>query len=315
MQAVVIDNFGDSSELQVRDVPKPSIDVGQILIEVYATSVNPIDWKIRDGQMGDRYDDQFPQILGFDASGVVAEVSADVVEFEVGDEVYSRSNVGAGRCYAEYAAVNANTVAPKPAGLSHLETAAMPMAALTPLVGFRDCANLQPGDRVIIIGASGGVGLFAVQIAKIMGADVTAVCSAANIDLVMEMGPDRVIDYTHEEVLKSGERYDLIYDAVGSQDIEMAKGSLTSNGIYMTLAGVTGVDFFIPGQSERVAGSAYFMPWVPHSNDLKILAGWVEEGRLRPVIDSEFALHDIRKAHEHSQTLRARGKIVICVKD
>lgn len=311
MQAVEIDKFGDSSELQVRDIPVPSIDAGQVLVKVHATSVNPIDWKIRDGMMGDRYDDQFPQVLGFDASGVVADVGADVTEFAEGDEVYARSGIGAGRCYAEYVALNVHTVALKPEGLSHLEAAAMPMAALTPLVGFRDCANLKPGERVIIIGASGGVGLFALQIAKIMGADVTAVCSAANADLVKEMGPDRVIDYTREEVLKSGEHYDLIYDAVGSQDIEAAKKFLTRTGIYMTLAGVTGVDFFIPGQSERVAGSAYFMPWAPLAADLEILSGWVKEGRLRPVIDSEFALRDIRKAHEHSQTLRARGKIVI----
>jgi len=265
--------------------------------------------------MGSRYDDHFPQVLGFDASGIVAETGADVTKFKVGDEVYARSDIGAGRCYAEYVALNAQTVAPKPAGLSHLEAAGMPMAALTPLVGFRDCAKLNPGDRVIIIGASGGVGLFAVQIAKIMGADVTAVCSSTNIDLVMEMGADRVIDYTHEEVLKSGEHYDLIYDAVGSQDIQVAKTFLTSRGIYMTLAGITDVEFFIPGQSERVDGAAYFMPWAPHAADLEILSGWVEEGNLRPVIDSEFALDDIRQAHELSQTLRARGKIVIRVTD
>jgi NADPH:quinone reductase-like Zn-dependent oxidoreductase len=315
MKAAVIDEFGPSSVLQVRDIPKPSTEPDQILVEVHAASVNPIDWKIGAGLMGDRYGNEFPMVLGLDVSGVVVEVGADVTEFTVGDEVFARSDNGAGKCYAEYVALNPRTVALKPPGLSHVEAAAMPLAALTPLVGLRDCGDLQPGDRVLIIGASGGVGIFAVQIAGIMEAEVTAVCSAANIDLVQELGADRVIDYTREDVLQAGEKYDIIYDAVGSQDAEPARQALRDGGVYMTLVPVPGIDFFIPGQTERVDGKGYFVAWTPHAADLQILSAWVEEGRLRPIVDSEYALDDIRQAHERSQTLRARGKIVIRVKD
>lgn len=315
MKAAVIDEFGPSANLQVRDILKPSIAPDQILVEVHAASVNPIDWKIGAGLMGDRYGDKFPMVLGLDASGVVVEVGADVTEFAVGDEVYARSDNGAGKCYAEYVALNPRTVALKPAGLSHVEAAAMPLAALTPLVGLRDCGHLKPGDRVLIIGASGGVGVFASQIARIMGAEVTAVCSTANIDLVRELGVDRVIDYTQEDVLQPGAEYDIIYDTVGSQVAESARQALAKEGVYMTLVPVAGIDFFIPGQTERVDGKGYFVAWTPHAADLQILSGWVEAGTLRPVIDSEYALDDIRLAHERSQTLRARGKIVIRIKD
>ena len=314
MKAAVIDKFGPASELEIRDVPMPIIAPDQILVEVYAASVNPIDWKIRDGLMGGRYGEEFPMILGLDASGVVAEVGAEVVEFKKGDEVFGRSDISAGKCYAEYVALNPGTVALKPPELSHVEAGAMPLVALTALAGFRECANLTAGDRILIIGASGGVGVYAVQIAKLMGAEVTAVCSTRNLDLVKELGADRLIDYTSEDVLKADDQYDLIYDAVGEQTYEAAKQALSKNGIYMTLVPVPGIEFFIPGESKRVDGCGYFVAWKPHASDLRILAAWASEGSLRSVIDSEFALDEIRQAHEHSQTLRARGKIAIRVK-
>jgi len=315
MKAVVIDEFGSSSVLQVRDIPRPEIEPDQILVEVHAASVNPIDWKIRDGMMGARYGEDFPMVLGLDASGVVVKVGDEVTAFKEGDEVFARSDNGAGKCYAEYVALNPETVALKPAVLSHVEAAAVPLAGLTPLYGLRDCADLQAGDRVLIIGASGGVGVFAVQIAKLMGADITAVCSTANVDLVRELGADRVIDYTQEEVLQAGDDYDVIYDAVGVQTYESARPALKEDGVYLTLVPVPGIDFFIPGQTEHARGKGYFVAWTPHAADLEILSQWVQDGKLRPVIDSEYALDEIRDAHERSQTLRARGKIVIRIKD
>lgn len=311
MKAAVIDQFGPSSALQVRDIPTPEITVDQILVEVHAASVNPIDWKIRDGMMGDRYGKEFPMVLGLDASGVVVKVGDSVTEFKEGDEVYARSDNGAGKCYAEYVALNPGTVALKPESLSHVEAAAIPLAALTPLIGMRDCAGLKAGDRILIIGASGGVGIFAVQIAKLMGADVTAVCSTRNIDLARELGADRVIDYTKGEVLQAGDDYDVIYDTVGAQTYVSAKPALKEEGIYLTLVPVPGIDFFIPGQTERMTGKGYFVAWTPHASDLRILSDWVASGQLRPVIDSEYPLEEIRQAHERSQTLRAQGKIII----
>jgi NADPH:quinone reductase-like Zn-dependent oxidoreductase len=195
-----------------------------------------------------------------------------------------------------------------------VEAAAVPLAALTPLVGLRDCAELKSGNRILIIGASGGVGIFAVQIARLMGADVTGVCSTGNIDLVKELGADRVIDYTKETVLQVGDDYDVIYDTIGAQTYEAARAALTEAGTYLTLVPVPNIDFFIPGQTRRESGKGYFVAWTPHAADLRILSDWVAAGQLRPVIDSEYPLEDIREAHEYSQTLRAKGKIIIRVK-
>lgn len=314
MKAVVFDRFGPSSVLEVRDIAVPAISAEQILVEVYATSVNPIDWKIRDGLMSARYGSEFPQVLGFDVSGVVVETGARVTAFRKGDEIFARSDNGAGKCYAEYVALNPGTVAPKPANLSHEEAAAMPLAALTPLIGLRDCGRVQANDRVLIIGASGGVGTYAVQVAKLFGARVTGVCSTRNLELARDLGADRVIDYTRADPLKADEPYDVIYDTIGSLNLDAARRSLTDNGVYMTLVPVAGIEFFVPGKSERVPRGGYFVPWIPTSADLRILGGWAEQGKLRSIIDRVFPLEQMRQAHEYSQTLRARGKIVIRVR-
>jgi NADPH:quinone reductase-like Zn-dependent oxidoreductase len=315
MKAAVIDSFGPLSRLEVRDVAKPEITADQILVKVAAASVNPIDWKIREGLMAARYGEEFPLVLGFDAAGIVVEVGASVTGFTVGDEVYARSDNGAGKCYAEFVALNPATVARKPPELSHGEAAAMPLTALTTLCGLRDCGEIKPGARVLLVGASGGVGTFAVQIAKLLGAQVTGVCSTRNLRLVRELGADTVIDYTSEDVLKDGDCYDIIYDMVGSLELAAALAALNEGGVYITLVPVPGIDFFIPGQTSREAGKGYFVAWTPRAEDLDQLSVWVSEGNLRPVIDSEFSLDDIRAAHERSETERAVGKIIIRVTD
>jgi len=314
MQAAVIEGFGPAVQLQIRDVPRPVPGPDQILIRVHASSVNPIDWKIPGGQMAARYGSDFPMILGFDASGVVAEVGAGVTAFAPGDEVFARSDVGAGRCYAEYAVLNVRTVARKPAELSHAEAAAMPLAALTALNGLRDPGQLKPGQRVLIIGAAGGVGTYAVQIARNMGAQVTGVCSTTNLALARDLGAHEVLDYTREPVLVPGANYDIIYDTVGAHSPEAARPALTESGCYLTLVPVPGIEFFMPGQTVRKPGGGYFLVWAPTGADLELLAAWAREGLLKSSIDSEFSLDDIQAAHQRSQTLRARGKIVIRVK-
>jgi len=315
MRAAVIDQFGPSSGLVVREVPKPIIGPGQILIEVHAASVNPIDWKIREGWMKERFGEEFPMILGFDASGVIAAVGDEVTGFEIGDEVFARSVNGPGKCYAEFVALDPDTVAHKPTGLSHVDAAALPLAALTALNGLRDVGQVRAGRRVLIVGASGGVGIYAIQIAKNMGAHVTAVCSNRNIDLVTELGADTSIDYTVQNPLDTDQPYDLIYDAVGTLKYAEAREVLSDQGVYMTLVPVEGIEFFIPGQSQRNAKGGYFLVWTPTATDLEILADWVERGTLRSVIDSQFPLARIRDAHERSQTERARGKIVLRITD
>ena len=314
MKAAVIDAFGPLANLEVRDIPQPTIGPDEILVEVHAAGINPIDWKIREGMMSARYGEVFPMVLGLDVSGVVVETGKAVTKFSRGDEVWARSDNGPGKCYAEYVALNPATVARKPAELSHIEAGSMPLAALTCLIGLRDCGQLKAGDKLMIVGASGGVGIFAIQIAKIIGAHVTAVCSGRNADTVRELGADRVIDYTCEEVFQAGDRYDVIYGAVGTQDYASVNTYLADDGVYMTLVPVPGIDFFLPGQTERVAGKGYFVAWTPSSADLDILAGWVQEGRLRTVIDSVNSLDDIREAHARSETLRAVGKIVLQIR-
>lgn len=314
MKAAVIDAFGPESVLDVREVPKPEISDDELLVEVHASSVNPIDWKIGDGMMGDRYGDEFPMILGLDASGVVVAAGAKVTGFKVGDEVFGRSTDGTGKCYAEFVALNPGTLVPKPEQISHAEAAAMPLAALTALNGLKNFGALEPGQRVLIIGASGGVGTYAVQIAKNIGAEVTAVCSSGNVDLVRELGADRVIDYTQQDPLETDAPYDLIYDTVGVLKYPEAREKLTDAGVYLTLVPVDGIDFMYPGQTERKPKGGYFLIWAPTAPDLAILADWVRDGKLRSIIDSEYSLDAIREAHERSRTERARGKIVVMLK-
>ena len=314
MKAAVIDAFGASSLLEIREMPKPEITADELLVEVHATSVNPIDWKIGDGMMGDRYGDEFPMILGFDASGVVVDTGANVADFKAGDEVFARSTNGAGKCYAEYVTLNPGTVAQKPEQISHAEAAALPLAALTALNGLKNFGALAPGQQVLIVGASGGVGTYAVQIAKNIGATVTAVCSSGNIELVRTLGADRIIDYTRHNSLETDAPYDLIYDTVGVLEYPAAREKLTDEGVYMTLVPVDGIDFMFPGQTERKPKGGYFLVWAPAAADLVILADWVRDGKLRSIIDSEYSLDAICEAHKRSRTERARGKIVVKVK-
>lgn len=315
MKAAVLDKFGPSSVMEVGEAPKPQINADQVLLEVVAAGVNPIDWKIREGWMSERFGAEFPMILGFDAAGTVAEVGANVTGFQSGDRVFARSNVGPGGCYAEYAAVNADTVAAKPEKLNDDEAAAMPLAALTALNGLREVGRLQPGQRVLINGAVGGVGVYAIQIAKNMGAHVTGVCSTLNVELARELGADEVIDYKEQDPLQSGQTWDVIYDTVGYLKHAEARECLTPEGVYITLVPVEGIEFFIPGQTEIKPRGGYFLVWAPTAADLMILAGWVKEGKLHSVIDSIYPLELVREAHERSQTERARGKIVLRIRE
>jgi NADPH:quinone reductase-like Zn-dependent oxidoreductase len=315
VKAAVIEGFGPQVPLRLRELPRPVPGPGQLLVEVHAAGVNPIDWKIPGGQMAARYGSAFPMVLGFDVSGVVVEAAADAGDFRPGDAVFARSDVGAGGCYAEYAVLNARTVARKPVELSHVEAAAMPLAALTALNGLRDPGHLRDGQHVLVIGAAGGVGTFAVQIARNLGARVTGVCGPSNLALARALGAGSVVDYTSEPVFRPDAGFDIIYDTVGAHSLEVARPALAETGIYLTLVPCPGIEFFTPGKTQRRAGGGYFLVWAPTGADLDILAGWVVEGRLRSVIDSVFPLEQVAAAHQRSRTLRARGKIVLRVRD
>jgi len=311
MKAAVIEQFGNASVLEVKQVELPEPGPGQILVRVHATNVNPIDWKMREGQMAARYGEEFPMILGWDCSGVVVETGADVTSFAIGDEVIARSDVGTGRCYAEYAVINIATAVRKPEKLSHTEAASLPLTGLTVINSLVHCANLQSGQSILIVGGSGGVGTLAIQIAKTIGAEVTSVSSSKNLELAGSLGADHVIDYESANPLSGNVKYDVIYDTVGAHNLENAKPALKPEGVYVTLVPVPGIDFFIPGQSSREPGAGYFVAWTPAAADLETLTNWVNSGAVQPVIDSVYPLDKISEAHERSETERAVGKIVI----
>ncbi|MBH8562676.1 NAD(P)-dependent alcohol dehydrogenase [Nostoc sp. CENA67] len=312
MKAVVIRRYGPAEVLQYEEVEQPKIKPDQLLVKIHASSVNPIDWKTRKGMLGLLTGYQFPKILGFDVVGEVVEVGSGVTRFKVGDAVYGSTNFPGG-AYAEFAAIPENLLALKPNNLSYQEAATVPLAALTALQALRDLGNIQPGQAVLINGASGGVGIFAVQIAKAIGAEVTGVSSTKNLDLVKSLGADRVIDYKQQDFAKDTAQYDIIFDAVGLRSLLDTKKVLKPNGIYITTLPSPKVvvesvlTSFLPGQKAK------FVFEKPNSQDLNYLKDLIEAGKIRTVIDRTFPLQELAAAHTYSETGRAAGKIAIAI--
>ncbi|BAZ51981.1 alcohol dehydrogenase zinc-binding domain-containing protein [Nostoc sp. NIES-4103] len=312
MKAVVIRRYGPAEVLQYEEVEQPKIKPDQLLVKIHASSVNPIDWKTRKGMLGLLTGYQFPKILGFDVAGEVVEVGSGVTRFKVGDAVYG-STTFSGGAYAEFAAIPENLLAFKPNNLSYQEAATIPLAALTALQALRDLGNIQPGQAVLINGASGGVGIFAVQIAKAIGAEVTGVSSTKNLDLVKSLGADRVIDYKQQDFTKDTAQYDIIFDAVGLRSLLDTKKVLKPNGIYITTLPSPQVvvesvlTAFLPGQKAK------FVFEKPNSQDLNHLKDLIEAGKIRTIIDRTYPLQELAAAHTYSETARAAGKIAIAI--
>ncbi|WP_341525190.1 NAD(P)-dependent alcohol dehydrogenase [Nostoc sp. UHCC 0302] len=312
MKAVVIRRYGTTDVLQYEDVEQPRIEPTQLLVKVYASSVNPIDWKIRQGALSLISGSKFPKILGFDLAGEVVQVGSQVTRFQPGDAVYGSTNFPGG-AYAEFAAVPENLVAFKPTNLTYEEAAAVPLAALTALQALRDQGNIQTGQSVLINGAAGGVGSFAVQIAKALGAEVTGVSSTQNLDLVKSLGADHVIDYKREDFADGTAQYDIIFDAVGKRSLFQTKRVLKSNGVYISTlpSPQTVVESILtavlPGQKAK------FVLEKPNTQDLVYLKELIETGKIRAVIDRTYPLQELAAAHAYSETGRAVGKIAIAV--
>ncbi|MBH8552266.1 NAD(P)-dependent alcohol dehydrogenase [Nostocaceae cyanobacterium CENA357] len=312
MKASVIHRYGSPEVLQYEDVEQPQVKPNQLLVKIHATSVNPIDWKTRQGALSWISGNQFPKILGFDVSGEVMAVGAGVTRFQTGDAVYG-STMFPGGSYAEFATVPENFVALKPANLTHEEAATIPLAGLTALQALRDQGNIQSGQTALINGASGGVGIFAVQIAKALDTEVTGVCSTKNLDFVKSLGADRVIDYTQQDFTENTAQYDIILDAVGKRSLSKCKRVLKPNGIYITTlptpeALVQSVlTAFLPGQKAK------FFVEKPNTQDLVYLKELIEAGKIRTVIDRTYPLQELAAAHAFSESERAVGKIAIAV--
>lgn len=313
MKAAIINRYGSSEVIELADVPQPAIKSDQLLVKVAASSINPIDWKIRKGMLKILTGSKFPKILGFDISGSVVEVGSSVTKFKVGDEVYARLDNITGGAYAEYAAVSETVTALKPKNMSHIEAAAVPLAAMTALQALRDLGNLKAGQKVLINGASGGVGTYAVQIAKILGAEVTGVCSAANADLVRGLGADRVIDYKQQDFTQDSVKYNIVFDAIGNSSLGKCQQVLTPQGIYITTQPFP-IDYIKSFLTSLLPGQKYKVILLREKDsDLIYLKEQIELGKIRSVIDRTYPLSEVAAAHTYSETGRAVGKIAIAL--
>lgn len=332
MKAAQIHEYGAARVLRVEEVDEPWVGPHDVLIEVHAAAVNPVDWKIRSGAQRAIIRYELPHVLGLDASGVVVRVGSKVDKFFVGDEVYCSPSHKRSGTYAEYVAVDQSAVALKPASIDYQAAASLPLVGLTAWEALVTKARLGRGQRVLIQAGSGGVGTFAIQLAKHLGAEVATTCSTRNTGLVKELGADHVIDYSKENFDEVLSGYDVVLDTLGGKQRRRALSVLRRGGRLVTL--VSG----IPEAAKRFGPTLAIVvvalkmlgfmieslllhgvrtSWIVRPSDGAVLtkiAALVEEGKVRPVIDRMFALEEIVAAHEYSESGRARGKIVIDVK-
>jgi NADPH:quinone reductase-like Zn-dependent oxidoreductase len=315
MKAAVIGGYGGVDRFEVREVEKPAPGPGQLLVRVRAASVNPIDWKMRKGSLRLVRPGRFPMILGFDVAGEVEAIGAEVSHFAPGDPVYALTDNPHGGGYAEYVLVGEAVTAPKPASLTFEEAAAVPLASLTALQALRDKGELAEGERLLVNGGAGGVGHFAVQIGKALGARVVAVASGRNQELLRELGADRAIDYEQEDFAKDEENYHVVFDTVGNASYQECELILEEGGVYVTTSFepaivVRGLAALVGGLFGPVRRARSVMV-KPSGQDLAFISRLIETGRLRPHVEEVFRLERISDAHVFSESGRVRGKLVV----
>jgi len=313
MKAVVFNSYGSPDVLEVQELEKPIINKEEILIQAHATSVNPVDWKIRNGSMKIFTGKKFPKGLGADIAGTVSTVGENVKGFKVGDEVYGKLGGFISNAYAEFVATNPVDLALKPTNLDFNESASVPLAALTAYQALVNLGELTKGSKVLINGCSGGVGHFGVQIAKALSAEVIGICSTKNISLAKKIGADKVIDYTKENVVDSDLKYDIFFDAVANQSYSKVKPILNKNGRYISTLPSVGV-FLNSVTGLFSSKKAKMINAKSNPNELKIITEMIEKGKVKPIIDKIFPLKDIREAHRYSETGRVVGKLAISIK-
>ena len=323
MKAIVYHTYGSPDILKLEEVEKPVPNDDEVLVKVYAASVNAADWHLLRAKpflvrlmAGGMFKPKY-SILGADIAGRVEAVGRNVTQFQPGDEVFGDiAGCGLGG-FAEYVCARENALMLKPASLTFEEAAAVPLAALAALQGLREKGHLQAGQKVLIQGASGGVGMFAVQIAKAFGAEVTAVCSTRNVDMVRLLGADHVIDYTQEDFTKNGQRYDLILAANGYHPIWAYKRVLLPRGIYVMSGGSTAQMFqaMLLGPLISMIGTKKMggVSSKPDSQDLATLKELLESSKVVPVIDRRYLLSEVPEAIRYVEEGHAKAKVVINV--
>jgi len=320
MKAIVYHKYGSPDVLRCEEVERPTAGDDEVLIKVRAASVNPLDWHFMRGTpyflrlMAGLRKPKLPR-LGVDVAGKVEAVGRSVTQFKPGDEVFGSCR-GA---FAEYACTSESALVIKPANVSFEQAAAVPVAAYTALQGLRDKGQIQPGQKVLINGAAGGVGTLAVQIAKWFGADVTGVCSTRNVEMVRSIGADQVIDYTREDFATSAQRYDLIFDCIGNHSLSACRRVLNSKGAYVSVAGGNGrwmigsiaSALIMPVLSWFSSQKAVSVLAKRSKEDLATMRELMEAGKVTPVIDRRYRLSEVPEAIRYLEEGHARGKVVI----
>jgi NADPH:quinone reductase-like Zn-dependent oxidoreductase len=328
MKAFVLGSYGSSDHLDLTAVDTPVPAADEVLVRVRATSVNPYDWhhmrgeprvaRMMPGTLGLRAPKL--RILGGDMAGQVEAVGEDVTEFRPGDDVFALLEQGG---FAEYVSVPERLLARKPGNLSYEQAAAVPMAATTALLGLRDVARIEPGQKVLVNGASGGVGTFAVQIARALGARADAVCSLPNADLARSIGADDVIDYTSQDFTRSGRRYDVLLDIAGSRPVFACRRVLAPRGTLVLIGGSAGrwlqpagrmfsALAMAPLVSQRIA-MADTVSCTAKKQILMTLTTLIEDGKVTPVISRRYPFHDIQEAVRYQEQGHAAGKVVVTI--
>ncbi len=327
MRAIVQYHYGSSDTLRLEDVHRPDVAPGHVLVRVRASSVNAADWHVMRGdptlarlQLGVRRPKA--SIRGRDFAGEVVEAGAGVSHVRHGDEVYGETGMTDG-AFAEYVCAPADRMAPRPAGLTFEEAAALPLAGCTALQGLRDVARIQPGHRLLVNGASGGVGTFAVQIGKALGAHVTAVCSTRNVELVRSLGADDVVDYTTADIIASARRFDVVLDLVGNHRLGELRQVLTPRGVLVLAGGGVFDGGSLVGPMRLIVAGGLvgrvvrqrIRPFTatPTTERLNALARLVESGRVRPIIDRTYSLAQAPTAIRYLESEHARAKVVVTV--
>ena len=316
MKAMVYTKFGSPDVLRLQEVEKPAPKDHELLIRVRAASANPYDWRHLRADpffirfMGGGLFRPKHRILGADIAGQVEAVGREARQFKPGDDVFGDGSYGG---YAEYVCVDEKKVALKPASLSFEEAAASPMAGLTALQGLRDKGRIWAGQKVLINGASGGVGTFAVQIARSFGAEVTGVCSTGKMDLVRSLGADQVVDYKREDVTTTGERYDLIFDVAAFRSVKKYRRILAAGGIYVLAGGSMARILQLMLLSKTGAKNMTFLAARVSQEDLRTLSDLLSAGKVKSVIDRCYPLEETAKAIRYLEDGHARGKVVITV--
>ena len=333
MKAFLIDRYGKGAALRLGEVPEPELREDEVLVQIHAASVNPVDAKIRDGEFKLILPYRLPLILGNDAAGVVVRVGSKVRKFKTGDEVYGRPAKDRIGTFAEFIAINEADVAMKPKNLTMEEAASVPLVALTVWQALVDRANLKKGQKVLIHAGSGGVGTIAIQLAKHIGATVATTTSTANVDLVRSLGADVVVDYKKDDFENVLQDYDVVLNSLGKDTLEKSLRVLKPGGKLISISGPPDPEFArengsgwllqqamrflssrIRRKSKRQGVSYSFLFMKPSGAQLEQIASLIEAGVIRPIIDRVFPFEKTNEALAYVETGRARGKVVVAVR-